>query len=239
VRRSADWLRSTARVGGLVRATTGATSTPAPPKPAPSRRVVKVMPLGDSITQVGGTNMGFKGYLLDKLLAARTRVDYVGSQVASGPSQLRDRQHEGHSGWQNSNFQPTVGGFVAKYGPDVIVLHIGTNDIRSNVDADTAITRLRDVLARIYAAKSNTHVVLAKIVRMNIGRDAVWQRYNSQVPGVVRELQAQGRRISLADLSASLTRADLPDGVHPTDLGHRKMANAFYRPVLAAVQGVR
>ena len=34
----------------------------------------------------------------------------------------------------------------------------------------------RDVLARIYAAKSNTHVVLAKIVRMDVGKDAAWQR---------------------------------------------------------------
>ncbi len=239
VGRSAGWLRSTARVGSLVRAATGAATTPAPPTPAATGRVVKVMPLGDSITQAGGIVMGYKGYLLDKLVAARTRVDYVGSQVASGPSRLRDRQHEGHSGWQNSHFQPTVGGFVARYAPDVIVLHIGTNDIWSNVDADTAITRLRDVLSRIYAAKSNTHVVLAKIVRMDVGKDAAWQRYNSQIPGLVRAEQQRGHKISLADLSTSLTRADFTDGIHPTDTGHRKMANAFYLPVLAAVRAVR
>ena len=73
--------------------------------------------------------MGFKGYLLDRLLAAGERVDYVGSQVATGPAGLRDKNHEGHSGWQNSTFQPTAGGFVATYRPDVVIYHVGTNDI--------------------------------------------------------------------------------------------------------------
>lgn len=220
-----------------------AASTPVPPTPAlrPRRGSrVKVMPMGDSITEVGGTAMGYKGYLLKKLLAAGSRVDYVGSQVASGPAALRDRDHEGHSGWQNSNFQSTAGGYVARYRPDVIVYHVGTNDIWSNIDANTAITRLRDVLTKIYAAKPRTHVVLAKIVRMNVGKYAQRRRYNKQIPTVVNDFKATGRRISLADLSRTIARSDLQrDGIHLTDAGHRKMAKAFYPVVKAAVDRFR
>jgi lysophospholipase L1-like esterase len=238
-----DWLLARARVGVPVTLSTTSTPvppTPVPPTPVPPGTVLKVMPFGDSLTQVGGTAMGFKGYLLDKLYAAGSPVDYVGSQVASGPAGLKDRDHEGHSGWQNSNFQPTAGGFVSTYKPDVVVYHVGTNDIWSNVDANTAIGRLRDVLTRIYAAKPDTHVVVAKIVRMNVGKEAQWQSYNSQIPGVVSGFAAQGRRISLADLSATLAPADLQgDGIHVTDGGHRKMADAFYPVVKAALDGLR
>ncbi len=243
-----DWLLARARVGAPVALSTTSTPvpptpvppTPVPPTPVPPGTVLKVMPFGDSLTQAGGTAMGFKGYLLDKLYAAGSPVDYVGSQVASGPSSLKDRDHEGHSGWQNSNFQPTAGGFVSTYKPDVVVYHVGTNDIWSNIDANTAISRLRDVLTRIYAAKSDTHVVVAKIVRMNVGKEAQWQSYNNQIPGVVSDFKAQGRRISLADLSTTLTAGDLQgDGIHVTDGGHRKMADAFYPVVKAALDGLR
>lgn len=221
--------------------TQAATSTPRRPLPViHATAVVKVMPMGDSITQVDGTAMGYKGYLLARLLAAGEQVHYVGSQVATGPAALTDKHNEGHSGWQNASFQPTAGRFVATYRPDVVIYHVGTNDIWSNVDADTAIVRLRDVLTKIYAAKSNTHVVLAEIVRMNVGKTAQWRSYNRRIPGVVSDFRQQGRKISLADLSSTLTIADLQaDGIHPTDAGHRKMARAFYPVVKAAMDRVR
>jgi lysophospholipase L1-like esterase len=225
---------------GAGRHATAATSSTSLPHVVHAAAVVKVMPMGDSITGAGGTAMGFKGYLLDRLLAAGERVDYVGSQVATGPAGLRDKNHEGHSGWQNSTFQPTAGGFVATYRPDVVIYHVGTNDIWSNIDARTAITRLRDVLSRIYRAKPDTHVVLAEIVTMNVGRYAQWRSYNRRIPVVVRDFRARGRRISLADLSGTLRIADLQaDGIHPTDAGHRRMARALFPVVRAAIDRAR
>jgi lysophospholipase L1-like esterase len=234
-----DWLIANARTGATV-TLSGSTTRP-PPRPVTHRNpVVRVMPMGDSITQAGGTAMGYKGYLLGRLLAAGERVNYVGSQVATGPAGLRDRDHEGHSGWQNSNFQPTARGYVATYRPDVVIYHVGTNDIWSNIDATTAIVRLRDVLTKIYAARPGTRVVLAEIVRMNVGKNAQWRSYNRRIPGVVSDFRSRGRRISLADLSATLTIADLQaDGIHPSDAGHRKMARAFYPVVKAAIDRVR
>jgi hypothetical protein len=99
---------------------------------------------------------------------------------------------------------------------------------------------LRDVLTKIYRAKPDTHVVLAEIVRMNVGKYAQWHSYNRRIPSVVRDFRAHGRRISLADLSGTLRIADLQaDGIHPTDAGHRRMARAFYPVVKAAIDRAR
>ena len=213
---------------------------PSGPAPGTGSSTVRVMPMGDSITAGGGVTMGYKGYLLDKLLFSGVQVDYVGSQAATGPGGLRDRDHEGHSGWANKEFQVTAAQLVATHQPHVVVYHVGTNDIFSNVDPGVAVSRLRDVLARIYAAKPDVHVVVAKIVRMNVGRDVQMQQYNDLIPAVVDGFRTQGRRISLSDLSGTLSTSDLlSDGVHVTDGGDRKMADAFYPGVLAAANTFR
>src|SRR4051812_1096336 len=67
---------------------------------------VRIMPLGDSLTE-GGYNQegqwrvgpGFRGVLYDQLVHQGFNIDFVGS-VASGPADLFDRDHEGHSGWR-------------------------------------------------------------------------------------------------------------------------------------------
>lgn len=198
---------------------------------------VKFMPMGDSLTAVDQYAMGFKGYLLDSLLASGSSIDYVGSQVSTGPAALKDKNHEGHSGWQNSNFQSTAAGYVSTYLPNVILYHVGTNDIWSNIAPATAITRMRDVLTKIYTAKSDVHIIVCKIIPMNVGKNTEWAAYNNAIPGVVTDFKNAGRQMTLADMSAAITTSDLQgDGIHMTTSGHQKVANALY-PIVKSVTG--
>ncbi len=200
-----------------------------------------VMPLGDSLTAVDNSALGWKGYLLDQLVAAGRSVNYVGSQTATGPAGLKDPHHEGHSGWQNSNFQPVIGGYISTYQPHIVVAHVGTNDIWSNILPDTAIARLRDNVTKIFAAKSDVALILCKIAQTNVGKDAALTSYNNGVAGVVSDFQAQGRNIRLVDMSTVVTKSYLQgDGIHwvafgpASSNGHLAAANALY-PVVQDV----
>ena len=65
--------------------------------------VLRVMPLGDSITQGSKSEdtAGYRGPLWTKLLAAGYNVDYVGSNTATpGTVAGMDINHEGHGGWK-------------------------------------------------------------------------------------------------------------------------------------------
>ena len=105
------------------------------------------MPLGDSITY--GVNDlgdgGYRGPLLALAVAAGRKITFTGS-LSNGPTsvsgQIFPQKNEGHSGWGISEVNPNSGGnagiatviptpaFNSGSGgvPDIILLHIGTND---------------------------------------------------------------------------------------------------------------
>ena len=86
------------------------------------------MPLGDSITAGVRVRGGYRSDLWQLMNASSPGVDFVGSS-ASGPVELRDRDHEGHPGWEIAQLDARVRGWLTHYRPDIVLLHIGTNDV--------------------------------------------------------------------------------------------------------------
>jgi lysophospholipase L1-like esterase len=188
-----------------------------------------VMPLGDSITD--GLN-GTGGYRTDLFLMALVDgryLDFVGSQV-TGPAQLRDQNHEGHPGWRIDQIDASVTGWLATYQPDVILLHIGTNDVIQNYALSQAPDRLAALVGHIAAADPQALVHVATIVPFaDPAMDAQAQQLNARIPGIVAAGAGTGGHIDLVDMHAAVGTADLsPDGVHPSNGGYSKMAARWY-----------
>ncbi|MFD0522740.1 GDSL-type esterase/lipase family protein [Paractinoplanes durhamensis] len=122
---------------------------------------LKVMPLGDSITYGVGskTGDGYRYALYWRLIEAGLPVDYVGSLTAGrGPEDA----NEGHRGWTIEQLSEHVDEWLETYEPDVILLHIGTNDmVRGVPDAPT---HLDELLDRIAEDRPAAEVFVAKIV---------------------------------------------------------------------------
>ncbi len=70
---------------------------------------LKIMPLGDSITDGYNVPGGYRAELWRLLDVAGTHVNFVVS-LQSGPSGLPDKDHEGHSGWCISPLLSSVPG---------------------------------------------------------------------------------------------------------------------------------
>src|SRR5579863_1836945 len=129
---------------------------------------LKIMPLGDSIT-FGTPDPGYGGYrhLLSMLLANDGyAIDFVGSERngKSGPA------NEGHPGWTISQIKDGIDsqGWLATDQPDVILLHIGTNDIRGGnggAAPDNLSILLDDILTRL----PRTRVIVAEIIPFRQG----------------------------------------------------------------------
>src|SRR5437762_1167902 len=66
---------------------------------AESNSGVRVMPLGDSITDGFNVPGGYRINLWQRLASGGRTVDLVGSGF-NGPAELGDHDHEGHSGWR-------------------------------------------------------------------------------------------------------------------------------------------
>ncbi|MEU7977149.1 FG-GAP-like repeat-containing protein [Micromonospora sp. NPDC049081] len=195
---------------------------------------LRVLPLGDSITfGVGGSpeGTGYRARLWEQLVDEPGPLDFVGSQDSG---QLPDTDHEGHPGWRIEQIDSLVTDCtMRRYRPNVVTLHIGTNDARRS-DSGSPSDRLRSLIQKIVRIAPETTVLVATLVpSLDPAVNARVQQYNAQIPGIVNGLRATGQPVRLVSMSA-VTTADMSDPLHPNNTGYRKMADAFDRAVTAA-----
>ena len=131
--------------------------------------VLRVMPLGDSITNGTGSNdtAGYRGFLWTFLKNAGYNVDFVGSATSNpGIIEGMDINHEGHGGWKIDDRYGSTGKGIYEMlptwcgmfeAPNVILLHLGTND--SGNDALTNMWRTTEFLDRLHEFEPSAHRV--------------------------------------------------------------------------------
>ncbi|MFD3521030.1 ricin-type beta-trefoil lectin domain protein [Streptomyces sp. NPDC058653] len=228
MRRSAS-RRTRALLSLLVFAFTAAlmalTQTPATAAPAESNGGVRIMPLGDSITDGFNVPGGYRINLWQHLATGGYTVDFVGSQF-NGPPELGDHDHQGHSGWRIDQLRSNIDGWLAVSDPRTIMLQIGTNDVNQNYDVANAPARLSDLIDRILQQKPRIELFVATITpEASPGLEARVKTFNAALPAIV---DSKGPRVHLVDMYKALTVADLADGVHPNAGGYAKMATVWY-----------
>jgi lysophospholipase L1-like esterase len=195
---------------------------------AESNGGVRVMPLGDSITDGVTVPGGYRIGLWQRFLNDGYEVDFVGS-LSNGPATLGDHDHEGHSGWRIDQIDASISGWLRTYTPHTVLLHIGTNDVLQNHDLANAPARLSALIDHITATVPSAEVFVATIIPIaNSGQEASARAFNATIPGIVQSKVAAGEHVHLVDMHAALTTADLADGVHPGATGYDKMAATWY-----------
>ncbi|SCG45116.1 GDSL-like Lipase/Acylhydrolase family protein [Micromonospora rifamycinica] len=201
------------------------------PASAESNGGVRVMPLGDSITDGFNVPGGYRIELWQRLVADGYRVDFVGSMF-NGPSNLGDHDHEGHSGWTISQIDANVVNWLRTTTPRTVLLHIGTNDM---YNASGAPARLSTLIDKITNTAPNADVFVATIIPRN-GTESAVRTFNAAIPGIVQSKVSAGKRVHLVDMFSAVGTGDLADGIHPNATGYRKMATTWYN-ALRAVPG--
>jgi lysophospholipase L1-like esterase len=191
------------------------------------------MPLGDSITY--GTNstgiVGYRRPLYQLLTGAGYNVDFVGSQTDGSPTDF-DRNHEGHRGWRADQIRDNITGWLNSTPADVILLHIGTNDISQDQGAANPaaeIAQILDLIDAWEAVNNEVWVVLARIINRNDFRSGITTTFNGLIQDLADSRIAAGDKIIVVDMESALDYpADLSDTVHPNDTGYGKMAAVWF-----------
>jgi len=204
------------------------------PASAESNGGVRVMPLGDSITDGFNVPGGYRVDLWQKLVAGGYRIDFVGSQF-NGPAGLGDHDHEGHSGWTIAQIDANAVNWLRATTPRTVLLHIGTNDMFSA--SAGAPQRLSTLLDTITATAPDAEVFVSTIIPLS-GADSQVRTFNAAIPGIVQSKVNAGRRVHLVDMYPALTLADLADGVHPNAGGYSKMATVWYNALRSVPRSI-
>ncbi len=202
----------------------------------------RIMPLGNSITD--GISMGVNGSpteslpliparngyrksLYSSLSNSNYKIDFVGSKSSGNGV---DNHHEGNPGWATDEIRDSVISFLNTNAADIILLHIGTNDVNDGVDTPAEIrNEVRGILDNInsWANGENVTVLVAKIIDFNPTNNNV-ATLNSLVTTMVNTGNWPNLTVSMVDQYSALTNSsDWGDELHPTEQGYNKIANRW------------
>jgi lysophospholipase L1-like esterase len=202
----------------------------------PARGATRIMPLGDSITRGwygSETKLGYRKPLYDLLISSNYDFNFVGSQMLGS---FPDPYHEGHDGWTAGNIYACLTSWLNSYQPDVVMLHIGTNDVTNGSQNPNTIAAILNLIDSYEQANSrHVTVILALIVNRRIdspeAKRAATTQFNIDVNAMATNRIAGGDDIIIVNMESVLDYnigADMADELHPNDTGYAKMSQVWY-----------
>ena len=220
------------------------------------RPKMQLMPLGDSITHGDKTHDSSRRPLWKKLQLKGYKVDFVGSQTQNytvegdtiklhpSPNSDFDLNHEGHSGWRadeilngsynskrlGDNGQSNINLWAQNHSPDMVLLHLGTNDIIQDQSADSTIDDLENIIDRLQSIRPNVSILIAQIIPpANSQRRAKVKDLNALIPALAAQKNRPGSPVRIVDQWTGYDPInDNYDGLHPNANGEQKMTNRWF-----------
>jgi hypothetical protein len=203
---------------------------------------VKIMPLGDSITQGYNVDTPDNDYMVSyrqklyrDLIDGGYDVQFVGNlssgEMAQPPN--FDIYHNGQPGWCADgcsypyyDIKDNVYNFLNDQPSDVVLLHIGTNDISVNNENAAEVAGILD---EIDSYSPKVTVILARIITRLDGKAAQTTTFNNAVEAMALQRIANGDKIIIVDMEGALDDpGDMADALHPSQTGYEKMATVWF-----------
>ncbi len=238
-----------------------------------SAKPILILPLGNSITFDSRSNdtrnigekAGYRASLFNLLKESGYNFDFIGSEHSGGSylpagfdenggfpgitdDQLLYLLHTGHllQLGQNVDRQVTVGPYLNTYSPDVILLHIGTNE--NDKPNGTSTIEVEAILNQIDAFELSSGkevtVFLSRIINRvpnqtyvntfnnnveMMALDRVNNPLNSAYPDKIVIVDMQdSANINYTISTNDLGPGDMYDWVHPNSKGYSKMAHRWF-----------
>jgi lysophospholipase L1-like esterase len=211
---------------------------------SPAAASARVMALGDSITAAPGC---WRAYLWQQLQAAGyTGVDFVGTMRGDGCGFTYDDNHEGHSGYLATGIasQNQLPPWLAASSPDIVIMHLGTNDSwGGQTPVSTILGAYTTLVGQMRANNPRMKIIVAQILPMGGSACTACTQavinLNAAIPNWATGLSTTQSPIVVVDQWTGFSvSSDTGDGVHPNDSGFRKMANKYLTPLTRLVDGV-
>jgi lysophospholipase L1-like esterase len=196
---------------------------------------VKIMLVGDSITEGIDSSGAYRRYLDGMLRRSGHLMDFVGSRKKHNDNKTEpdsyeyDVDHQGHWGKGSAWLAKNMPDLLSDDAPDVAVIHIGTEDIVSGSGtAEEIVFNIAKVIKALRSKNKSVKIVLAKTIPVQGKIDEVNQ-LNRLISQYIKVHSTDPSPIVMADQNTGFnTSTDLADGgVLPSAIGAKKMAAVF------------
>ncbi|MBJ7472868.1 MAG: hypothetical protein JHD16_16295 [Solirubrobacteraceae bacterium] len=212
-----------------------------------SAEPIRIMPVGDSITQGAGGDYTWRYRLANslRLNGPASGVDFVGSRTGlydtvkylqdwNQDYQIAEFDRDHHAVWlrtlidETATIGPAIGALPAK--PDVVIAALGTNDAARG--AARSLTAMESLIRNARAAAPGVDVVVVGLYPLaNLGNGALINQsyvagFNAGLPALASRLSTPSERVVLAPLASFDPRTMTWDGRHPTSTGELVIARS-------------
>ena len=204
---------------------------------AAAASAVRILPLGDSITEAGRGYASYRYWLEKNLDGIGLGIDFVGSQhgVHGGAPRFADfdQDHEGHWGWTTGQVLERIDGWAAAAKPDVVLMHLGTNDLAARPQVIPP--NLARIIAALRKVNPRVTVYVARVIPvLNFPADKLGNA-NDAIEKMAREQSTPESRVVVVPQDAGFdAAADTYDGIHPNESGEKKMAKRWFDAISSA-----
>jgi lysophospholipase L1-like esterase len=200
---------------------------------------VKIMLLGDSITEGLSSSTAYRRYLDGMLRRKGLLIDFVGSRKkhhnnhTAPDSYEYDVDHEGHWGRDSDWLAQHMASLLVDESPDAAVIHLGTEDIVSGRGTAEALTEkivknMHQVITALRSKNRTIKIVLSRLIPIP-GRTDEVNLLNRKITRYVREHATVLSPIVMADPHTGFSAEyDLTNSSPlPNATGAQKMAQTF------------
>lgn len=205
------------------------------PSMATAQDAVRIMPLGDSITQGNRHQNSYRRPLWHALQEAGLEVDFVGSQRRNHwgrpPDPDFDMDHEGHWGWRADQILPRLDKWAAAARPDIVLVHLGTNDVAHGKSPEQIADELTAIIETFRAHNPKVAVLVAQLID-NAFISTQVQALNRVISGLSGHATPKSPVIIVDQWTGFDPRTHTYDGTHPNDAGERLMATRWAEALL-------
>lgn len=199
---------------------------------ASTEAAVKIMPLGDSITDCDF----WRTTLFNKLKDNGYNVESVGCQYGG---------HEGHSGMLVTDLAQTtqLSTWLSSTNPDIVMMHFGTNDCWCDKGSTAILNAYTTLVKQMRANNPNMIIVVAQITPLQPNDSADYisraKDLDEHMVGWAADLTTEASPIILCDqFTGFVPSTDTYDGVHPNSIGSAKMVTNWYNTLTPILDGV-
>ena len=214
---------------------------------------VRILPLGDSLTQGDGNPSAYRYDLYRLLAGAEIPFRFIGG-VCSGDWRLPPdcRYHSGRGGITSTGLLEFHTEGSGQYIPawadaareaEVVLLYIGTNDVYRGLAIEEYTARVDSLIDMLYRYNPALSTVFVATMRSRSGPSENQRVMNAALldPAFVADQATKGRDVRVVDFNADGTPENLPtdyppDDGHPNADGNRKLAEMWFAAIADRVR---
>lgn len=190
---------------------------------------IRIMPVGDSITEGGKTFSTYRVPLWEKLAAAGYSFEFVGSRKSE--SSHGPLSHEGYSG-KNAEFLSTAAVAVFKDHPaDIVLIHSGHNHTVEEKPVAGIVAATEKMIRSFRELNPKVTVLLAQVITSGkLPKYSYIPELNEELATLAKRLNTPAQPVILVNQAEGFdwTKDTVEDKVHPNVTGAEKIAAKWF-----------